>query len=55
MEDLRNTVRKSKYEMLDMSKATQIMVDAAKSMFPLGVIEKDINGKYRWVYISLDI
>jgi hypothetical protein len=45
MEGLRNTVRKSKYDMIEMEKALEIMAETARQKFPIGVAEVDINSK----------
>ncbi len=44
MENLKMTDRKSKYSMIEMEKALDIMKTIAKEHFPLGIIEKNING-----------
>ena len=45
MESLRNNVRKSKYEMMEMALAFDLVEKQSEARFPLGVKEVGITGK----------
>lgn len=49
METLRNKVRKSKFEMVDMDKAVEILIEKCNSKFHLGITELNIIGKQYFI------